>query len=134
MSAAPAPPARTASGKEPRPGPGGEEAHREDRGDVGADRHEAGVAHGELAHVAVDQVEADGKDDVDADVHEDELDVLVEEVRRGDDEGEEKARGDKGRLEASPLHQCFQGQGASMNGVCSAHGYTFWTVGLPRMP
>ena len=37
-----------------------EEADRDDGGDVGPYRHEARVAHGELAHIAVDQVEADG--------------------------------------------------------------------------
>ena len=44
------------------------------------------MAHGEFAHVAVDEVEAHGEDNVDADVHEDELDVLVHEVRSRDEE------------------------------------------------
>ncbi len=42
--------------------------HGDGRRRVGADRHETRVAERELAGVAVDQIQADGEDDVDADV------------------------------------------------------------------
>jgi hypothetical protein len=50
------------------PGP---DKQRDGGGEVGADRHEARVAEGELAGVAVHQVERDGEDDVDPDADED---------------------------------------------------------------
>ena len=37
-------------------------------GGISAHRHEAGMTEGELAGIAIDQIEADGEDDVDADL------------------------------------------------------------------
>ena len=41
------------------------------------------MAYGKLAHVAVDQVEADREDDIDAHVHEDELNIRIEKLECG---------------------------------------------------
>src|SRR5204863_8012621 len=47
-------------------------------GGVCADAHERGVAEGELAGDAVNQIETRREDDVDADLHEDEVVIVIE--------------------------------------------------------
>jgi hypothetical protein len=61
------------------------------RGGVGTHRHEPGVSEGKLAHVTIHQVEARGQDDVDAYVHQQHLDVIVEEVESRNGERENHA-------------------------------------------
>jgi len=58
----------------------GENPYRKDRGDIGTDQHKTGVTKGKFTHIAVDQVEAHGHDDVDPYVDEDELDIVVEQA------------------------------------------------------
>ena len=64
-----------------------QDRHRQDGGDVGTDAHEAGVAHGKFAHVAVHQIEAHGQDHVDPHVHQDLDDIGVEQAGVGQDPG-----------------------------------------------
>lgn len=58
------------------------EVSRQDDADIGADGHEAGVAERELARVAIDEVEARGQDDVDADDQEVELPERAQDALR----------------------------------------------------
>ena len=45
------------------------------RGDIGAYGHESGMSHGKFAHVAIDQIQTDGEDDVDAHINQNQLQV-----------------------------------------------------------
>ena len=51
---------------------------RDDCGRVSADGHETGVTERKLSGVAVDEIQTDGKDDVDADVVADEQPVGID--------------------------------------------------------
>jgi hypothetical protein len=80
---------RGAAGLAEEPGP---DKQRDGGGEVGTDRHEARVPEGELAGVAVHQVEGDGEDDVDPDADEDVEVVGIDAIREvGDPEGGEQA-------------------------------------------
>jgi hypothetical protein len=83
----------------------GAEQHGHGGGQVGADRHEARVAEGELAGVAVHQVQADGEDDVDADADRDVEVVGVEpagERREAGGGGEGGEQGEEGARHVRP--------------------------------
>ena len=53
------------------------------------------MAAGKFPHVAVDQIEAGGKDDIDAHKHQDELGVGIQPAHPGQPDGEEKNEGGK---------------------------------------
>ena len=54
-----------------------ENPHREDGGNISANGHETGVAHGKLTHVTVHQVQGQSEDHVDPHIHEDLDDIGV---------------------------------------------------------
>ena len=60
-----------------------EQPYRQDARHVGSHGHEPGMSAGELPHVAVHQVQADGQDDVGADVEQHQLDILIEKPQPG---------------------------------------------------
>jgi len=80
--------------KEKRPGLGRKHPHREDGRDIRPNCHEAGVADRKLPHVPVDQIQADGEHDVDADELQHQLDVGVDDpnLRQHDGEGERRQK------------------------------------------
>ena len=84
---------RGAAGVAEEPWPGKE---RDGGGEVGSDRHEAGMAERELARVAVHEVERDGEDDVDADAGQDIQVVGVDVVREIRDPEGHQDRGEQG--------------------------------------
>ncbi len=96
-------------------------------GGVGPHRHETGVGQGKLAHVAVHQVQADGQDDIDPDVHHHQLDVLVEQVVFGDGESQDEPDGNQHRQQPALGHQPFPASVARLV-------HTFCILGWPRMP
>jgi hypothetical protein len=72
--------------------------------DVPADRQESGVPHGELAGEAIDHVEGDGQNDVDAD--EDELVGVVRVDLRADHELDQEADREGGDERPDSVHRC----------------------------
>ena len=89
------------------------------------------MPHGEFAHVAVDQIEAEREDDIDADVHEDELHVRIEKLERGDGEGEDEA--DCQQAEARQ-RECISGAAGRDVAADRQVVHTFCGCGLPRIP
>jgi hypothetical protein len=89
-------------------GVGRQHVHGEQRGRVGTHRHESRVSEGKLAHVSVHQVEARGQNDVDAEVHQQHLDVVVEQVELGNGEGQYQPAGEQERHQPRLLHQLPQ--------------------------
>ena len=89
----------------------------EDRGRVAADRHQGAVAEGDLPGVAGQQVQADDRDEVDAD--------------QGKVEGVEVA--DEPRDDGHEGHRSHGDQGSGADSGRPPH-QTFLTLGRPKMP
>ena len=88
---------------------------RDARRRVAAHGHEARVAERELSGVAVDEIQADGEDDVDADINRD-AEVVAVELR--------------GKIRHDRRHE----NGREQKSFCARVHQTFSTVDLPSSP